>query len=347
MNILFFPLDLSDSNSYTYRMCKALESISPSIKLLSFNTSNIFRNFFKSGVYWLNWYEDLGKCKKVVLLMLLIRTIQLFLMKLSRGKIFYVLHNKLPHEMVYPHISKAFIKLLILWSDKIVVLCDDSIPVVNALAGKNVSNKILKVLHPCYSCVPKEYPKTNEGTFTILFFGQIRPYKNIELLIDVAKEFPNCKFIIAGKPQNNNYITNLTNRSSGLCNVKFILGFISDVELNNLMEQASVLVLPYHLESSLNSGAAMYAFSKGLNVIMPEIGTIAELNTKKYVFSYKYKNDNEHKKQLKKKISEAYTLYNNDYSHFVYRSFLIRSEVISHCSLAVISEQIKSSQLIK
>lgn len=82
--------------------------------------------------------------------------------------------------------------------------------------------------------------KTKEMTFTVLYVGQFRPFKGIDVLIKAAKLLKNVNFFLVGdgylKPK-------LMQMSKGLSNVKFF-GNVSDGELINLYKRAHVICLP-------------------------------------------------------------------------------------------------------
>lgn len=342
MKIVFFPLEQENSNSYISRICQSIHLIDPFIKILPFSRKFISPKF-KVDIYWFNWFENLGKDGKIsVIKNLIIKVVYIYIIKFYKKKVIITLHNKRTHESKYRKISLWFLRFLLSKSDAIVILCEESYSVIKEITQKDYSKKIFKILHPTYVCTSRKYIFPPDKSFTILFIGMIRPYKNIELLIDIAEKHPELNFIIAGKPIDNLYQKKLEVRTNKLSNIKTIFKFLSDSEFDTLMESATLIVLPYHLESTLNSGVAMYAFSKGLNVIIPNIGTISELTNHDLVFSYSCDIEDHDGQIIEKKIMEAYNLYKSDYSQFVNRALTIRNEVLERCSIECISNQIKS-----
>jgi rhamnosyl/mannosyltransferase len=82
--------------------------------------------------------------------------------------------------------------------------------------------------------------KENAENFTVLYVGQLRPFKGVDLLIKAASLIRNVNFVIAGE----GYLkTKLMNMAKELKNVKFT-GAISDDELKNLYKKAHVICLP-------------------------------------------------------------------------------------------------------
>jgi len=103
--------------------------------------------------------------------------------------------------------------------------------------GTNVT-----VIHvPCSFKRPKKYgieQKTNP--FTVLFVGQFRPFKGIDVLLKAASMLLDINFVLVGdgylKPR-------LMRMAEGLANVKF-LGEVNDDTLEKLYRQAHVVCLP-------------------------------------------------------------------------------------------------------
>src|SRR5690606_41220272 len=72
------------------------------------------------------------------------------------------------------------------------------------------------------------------------------------------------------------------------------------------MAEAELLVLPYDLRSSLNSGPVSFSFSYKKTVICPLIGSIEDMGEgKANVFHYSYQTDEEHADQLADQIDKA------------------------------------------
>ncbi|MGX7835548.1 glycosyltransferase, partial [Campylobacter fetus subsp. venerealis] len=125
--------------------------------------------------------------------------------------------------------------------------------------------------------IPDKVDKS-DTRLKLLFLGAIKPYKNIELLIDLAKKFPlDIQLTVAGNPSSDSYRSELEALALDTQNIKLDLTFIPDEELPGYIHESDLLILPYSLASSLNSGTVILAFSYGRTVICPRIGTIDDL----------------------------------------------------------------------
>lgn len=315
----------------------------PEIEIV--NMPGRFKDFIKVDVVWLNWYENFsGRNRAYYLYHAVRRLLKLLIFKCCSTKIIYTVHNRQPHETQYSALNRLFYKCVFSLVDNIVILSDLTRDVIKEIGGKKFSGKIIKIPHPTYLCPKKKYQDNPEG-FTVLFFGLLRPYKNIEMLLSVAASHPEINFVIAGAALDLNYADSLKKAASGLNNVHLILRRLTDEEINKLMDEASVLALPYDLKSSLNSGAAMFALSKGLNVVIPNIGTILELSNRDKVYGYDYNNDSEHQSKFENALMSAFEDFMSDYSQFVRNSEILREEVLSSNSTETLSKIIMKLNL--
>lgn len=310
----FYPNIKITSNPYTTRIIEAIKFADPDLIISSFEGSK--KDFFNSNfdIVWLNWYENLP-LKTIPFFKILLKKIFLLIsLKIKKKKIITVFHNKKPHESKFPKINNWFFRFLLNKSNVIVILNEDSRKIVKDYIQKKKIN-IVKISHPSYSCFPKINKNIELNKFSILFFGNLRPYKNIELIIKLAEEFSYMNFIIAGNPITKEYEEKILKLTKGLKNIELHLGFISDNMLDKLIEKSTILVLPYNLSSSLNSGVLYFALSKKINVIIPLIGSISDIKNKDDIYTYLYNQESEkdHYLNLKNAVLEAYAdyMYNN------------------------------------
>lgn len=117
---------------------------------------------------------------------------------------------------------------------------------------------------------------------TILFFGNIAPYKGLEYLVQafrvVAGQDTRCRLIIAGNPKNcDKYWASIQGaidahpyRDRILTRIQFI----PDAETEVYFKAADVIVLPYrHI---FQSGVLSLAYSFGVPVIATDVGSLRE-----------------------------------------------------------------------
>ena len=120
----------------------------------------------------------------------------------------------------------------------------------------------------------------SEGDKTLLFFGNIAPYKGLEYLISAFTELSNkdrsYRLIIVGKPKGSegywNQIHQEIARSGIRDRVIERIEYIPDEETELFFKAAAVLILPYN--HVFQSGVLFLGYNFGLPVIASDVGTL-------------------------------------------------------------------------
>ena len=274
----------------------------------------------------LNWFESIYGTNYIsILLKYLKKKVLIQLWKIKKIKLVYTIHNKLPHDIKYSNLIKKFIIFLCKKSDAIIVMSKISFEYIkNDLKNPQALNKTYYIPLPNYidTTTPEDYKSYTEAhsSFNLLFFGVIKPYKNIELLINVFNDLSNMdiNLLICGKPITKEYGYSLESLIKNK-KIKTKFEFISEKDLDELIKKTDCCILPYDKKSSLNSGAAIHAFSLGKTVISPAIGTILDM-PEDSVFSYDYTDETNHYKNLKNTILKAYDIFSSDKNTFNQKS---------------------------
>jgi glycosyltransferase involved in cell wall biosynthesis len=115
----------------------------------------------------------------------------------------------------------------------------------------------------------------------VLFFGKIKPYKGVDVLIRAlsllpAKERAKCRVRVVGKPyMDSNSLVNLAVSLGVMDRLHFDFRFVEDEEIPEIFAPASVVVLPYREIDA--SGVLMTAVAAGRPIVATTIGSFAEL----------------------------------------------------------------------
>lgn len=285
-----------------------------------------------------NWFETLHsnsilKCFFIFIMKILI----IFLMKINDIKIIYTIHNRRSHnKTVGLGLEKMLRKILLLSSDAIVVLCDETKKVIKDEYTEDffhkIENKIWIQHHPNYLNYYKEPEKKDiykinaiPRPMVLLSLGGISPYKNIEMIISVAKEFSQYPiiFLIAGACKET-YEKELRNKAKEYNNIILDTKFIPDDDVLKYIYCADAMLLPYHMDSSLNSGACILGLTYGKNIICPEIGTVKEFPNG-LIFTYTYSSEKEHKERLQETIKKAYLEWKYDPSEYFRKGSVLQT----------------------
>ena len=113
----------------------------------------------------------------------------------------------------------------------------------------------------------------------LVYFGMIRPYKNVSLLIDNFLELDDddAHLTIAGKVHKSaqGLQAHIEKSAQKSDNITLMLEFLSDETLSLLARAADLCVFPYR--EIFNSGSVFYALSAGRPSLVPQSPVFREL----------------------------------------------------------------------
>lgn len=230
-----------------YNAVKKIKACKPDIIIFSW-----FLPFFAPAYYYLMRY--LPECRKVVLA-----------------------HNVTSHE-TWP-LAKYLSKLVFGNADDIVLLSKSSINELVTYYNTSISNKSILGFHPIYNCYSEQAELTSEEPDTLLFFGLIKPYKGLDVLLDamprVLSALPHLKLVIAGEVYGDKeaYIRQIYDLGIQHA-VDAHFRYISDDEVATFFSRSSLCVLPY--KSASQSGVIATSYSFGVPVLASDVGGLGE-----------------------------------------------------------------------
>ena len=240
------------------------------------------------AILHLHWPD--GFCNHPNSLRALIRTLLLLLecmlYKLFGGKVLWTAHNIHSHEIVHPKTNRLFWKYFLMIIDGFIMLSESSrFELENAYPIlKNIPSAVIP--HGHYKSIlrhkmDRKMAKKKLGFDTnrqvVTFFGAIREYKNIDILINIFSGpiCNKCDLLIAGQPDGSSSVQKSIDRAKELAGITLRLGLIKDEELQTIIEASDLIVLPY--KSILNSGSLLYALSCNRCVLVPNTPTFREI----------------------------------------------------------------------
>lgn len=297
-----------------------------------------FSNFRQVKIVHFNWVENInGNSKIRKIISYLGKLIVFKTLKVFNKKIVWTMHNREPHSKDFESLQHKLMNKIIQISDMIIIHSEISRNLLVENYKIDDPTKIEYVPHPNYigyygfpKPTLKDAPSVNDKLH-LTFFGAIKPYKNIELLIDAFKPYQNqAQLTIAGNPIDSLYKKQIEDYTNDINNIRLDLNFIPDNEILQYILNSDLLILPYDMASSLNSGTVILSFSYGRSVICPEIGTIKDIANKSCILTYDYSDEAEHLANLKDKIKEAIELKNKQPDVFLQWGKHMQKEVAFH-----------------
>jgi len=207
----------------------------------------------------------------------------------SRGsKIVWTVHNLRAHEGFYPKLEKHFWRSFISQIDGYISPSEtgkksalERFPKLNAVPGFVVPLGHYRQVYP--DTIGREEARSRLGISplakVLLFFGLIRPYKNVSQLIRVFRQLsdPTTILVIGGRFVSPLLAEEVRAEASLDSRVLLHPKFIPDEEVQVYLRAADLVVLPYR--EVLNSSSALLALSFDRPVLVPELGALGELRT--------------------------------------------------------------------
>lgn len=194
-----------------------------------------------------------------------------------RGKkIVWTIHQLNNHEQRRLWLDRLNSRLLAWWSTRCIVHGPSAIPlVVDALGVRE--EKLSVIFHPNYAMDSSRTtpPPGSRTRRKVLFFGLIRPYKNVPHLIRTLRslDYP-IDLRICGMPCTEKMRDEIESAAKGMKSVHLDLRFIPEEELHQALFDCDVVALPF--SDIFTSGSLIMAMSAGRPVIAPRAGLVSD-----------------------------------------------------------------------
>lgn len=140
--------------------------------------------------------------------------------------------------------------------------------------------KFIQHLHPLYKFSAKNIDESGlteeEGRINLLFFGFVRKYKGLDILLEAMHLLNNDKIHLkivgefwAKKEEYLNYIEH-----NHIKNIEIIDGYIADDDIEKFFLETDVVVLPYR--SATGSGVIATSYGYGKPVLVTNVGGLVD-----------------------------------------------------------------------
>ena len=194
-------------------------------------------------------------------------------------KVISILDNVIPHEQHFfdAPLTKYFLK----GSNGCVTLCE---AVSKDLLELKPDADFTVIQHPLYShfgkkkerCEAERKLRLAPGKKNILFFGLIREYKGLDILLEAFRTLDDSyQLIIAGEPYGSfEKYQKIIESLPGKERVFMDLKYIKDSEVSDYFSAADVAVLPYR--SATQSGISSVSYHFEVPMIVTDVGGLKE-----------------------------------------------------------------------
>ncbi|WP_175472189.1 MULTISPECIES: glycosyltransferase [unclassified Curtobacterium] len=190
----------------------------------------------------------------------------------------WTVHNALAHDVRHEDLEIELNRYLAATVDVVHVLNSRTADVVAPFYDLS-ARRVAHIPHPSYQGVydgagsrasARADFGLGEGDRAVLFFGQVRPYKGLDVLFEAlgrSEDRGNLVLMLAGKtsPEDEAAIGGLL--PDGLKTIRHH-GYVEDADVEKWFDAADVVVLPYR--RILNSGSLHLAGTFGVPTILPD-----------------------------------------------------------------------------
>ena len=209
--------------------------------------------------YWMSWFApSLG-----------------YVARKSGCKSIAVLDNVVPHE---PHFFDApLTKWFLKGCDGFITMCDS---VSGDLLSLSPEARYTEMPHPLYSHFGEKLPREEAekalglapGKKNLLFFGLIREYKGLDILLEAFRDLPDdYQLIVAGEPYGSfDKYQKIIDTLPGKDRIHLFPRYIKDSEVKLYFSAADVTVLPYR--SATQSGISSVSYHFEIPMIVTDTG---------------------------------------------------------------------------
>ncbi len=204
--------------------------------------------------------------------------------RLRGGRIVWTVHNLRAHDGLHPLLEAKFYRRFIPRVDGVISMSETGLnlarkrfPHLRHLPAAVIPHGHYRDQYPRYEGNARVELDISADARVILFFGEIRAYKNVDALVRAFRNVTdsNALLMIAGRPKSALLGESLAKEAALDNRVRLALQFIEREQVARLFSAADLSVLPYrHI---LNSGAALLALSLNRPVLVPDLGSMGDL----------------------------------------------------------------------
>ena len=197
----------------------------------------------------------------------------------KRCKVISILHNVVPHEPRF--FDAPLTRYFLSGCTGNVTLCDEVAEDLKRLSPKAPN---ITLFHPIYGHFVEKMPREEAekalglkpGMRNLLFFGLIRDYKGLDILLDAfGKLDSGYQLIVAGEPYGSFVkYRNIIDRSPAKDRIRLFTRYIKDSEVKVFFSASDLAVLPYR--SATQSGISAIAYHFEVPMVVTDVGGLRQ-----------------------------------------------------------------------
>ncbi len=194
-------------------------------------------------------------------------------------KVISVLHNVIPHEPRF--FDAPLTKYFLSGCSGNVTLCDEVAEDLRKLSPKALN---VTLFHPIYTHFGEKLPREEaesalglrHGMKNLLFFGLIREYKGLDILLEAFGRLDDSyQLIVAGEPYGPfDKYRRIIDSSPSKDRIRLFTDYIKDSEVKDYFSVADLAVLPYR--SATQSGISAIAYHFEVPMVVTDVGGLRQ-----------------------------------------------------------------------
>jgi glycosyltransferase involved in cell wall biosynthesis len=283
MRVLAYPgVEVGESNNPYTRLLYG--NMRASVDSFSYSRA-IRQRYDILHIHWPEWELNVWRNPLIVLSRLRLKLVLIDVMRARGAKLVWTVHNLKAHDGLHPRIERWFWREFIKRLDGYIALttggraaAQERFPALQHIPGFVIPHGHYRGVYCSEgeSSVRHELGLPPEAR-VILFFGQIRPYKNVPCLIGAFRQanIPNTVLCIAGHAASPELRLHLQKCAETDSRVRLYMDAVPRATVHRYFGAADLVVLPFR--DILNSGSALLALSLNCPILVPRHGAMFEL----------------------------------------------------------------------
>lgn len=184
-----------------------------------------------------------------------------------------MVHNVLPHEA--GPLDRLLMRRLLKAVDRVIVHGGRARDTAVGLGVRQEAITVRSLPSPWPQQASSPSSAARKGPIRLIFFGTIRHYKGLDILLQALSRVPDLELLVAGEFWDDRAPYDALVSSLGLsARVTIRPGYVAEADFADVFGEADLAVLPYR--SGTGSIVRELAFSHGLPVLATDVGAIAE-----------------------------------------------------------------------
>jgi beta-1,4-mannosyltransferase len=278
LRVLAWPIDRR--NPYTTSLYARMDV---RVRVERYSPGRILHRY---DVWHVHWPESLLNIRNAALAAFKVRSFlaMIDLVRLRGGSVVWTVHNLKAHEALHPVLEANFWRRFVPRVDGVIALSETGLalaqerfPCLRELPAEVIPHGHYRDQYPRCEVNARAELGISSSARVILFFGAVREYKNVEGLVRAFREVktPHALLVVAGAPNKAALTESIGKCAAGDSRVRLDLRFIESGQVTKYFAAADLVVLPY--SRILNSGSALLALSFDRPVLVPELGSMLDL----------------------------------------------------------------------